>query len=85
MILEGKLPFEFRLYIFGAKLMERVNEQESPLDGTQKNWTQLVHVKTAHDLITGRNDKRSIVFQAHQEKFGSLAQRRSSQEPQPET
>ena len=44
-------------------------EQESPLDGTQKNWTQPVFVKTAQDLISRIDDKRSKVFNAHQGKF----------------
>ena len=47
------------------------NEQESPLDGTQKNWTQPVHIKTAQDLISGMYDKRSKIFNAHQGNFGS--------------
>ena len=29
------------------KWLSLTNEQESPLDGTQKNWTQSVYVKTA--------------------------------------
>ena len=47
------------------------NEQESPLDGTQKNWTQPVFVKTAQNLISRMNDKRARVFNAHQGKFGT--------------
>ena len=47
------------------------NEQESPLNGTQKNCTQPVFVKTAQDLISRMDDKRSKVFNAHQGKFGS--------------
>ena len=47
------------------------NERESPLDGTQKNWTQPVFVKTAQDLKSRMDDKRSKVFNAHQCKFGS--------------
>ena len=46
------------------------NEHESPLDGTQKKWTQPVHVKTAKDLI-GKVDKCSKVFTSHQGKFGT--------------
>ena len=42
------------------------NEQERPLDGTQKNWTQPVFVKTAQDLISRMDDKRSKIFNAHQ-------------------
>ena len=47
------------------------NEQESLLVGTQKNWTQPVYVKTAQDLISRMDDKRSKVFTAHQGKLGS--------------
>ena len=47
------------------------NEQKSLLDGTQKNWTQPVFVKTAQDLISRINDERSKIFNAHQGKFGS--------------
>ena len=52
------------------KWLSLTNEQESPLDGTQKNWTQPI-VKTAQDLIFRMDDKRSKVFIAHQGKFGS--------------
>ena len=48
------------------------NEQESPIDGTQKKWTQPVFVKTAQELISRMDDKRSKVFNAYQGKFGSL-------------
>ena len=41
------------------KWLSLTNQQESPLDGTQKN------------LISRMNDKRSKVFNAHQGKFGS--------------
>ena len=51
--------------------MGLTNEQESPPDGTQKNWTQSVFVKTAQDLISRMDDKRSKVFNAQQGKFGS--------------
>ena len=58
-----------------TKALERgltlTNEQESPLDGTQKNWTQPVYVKTAQDLTSRMDDKRSKDFSAHQGKFGS--------------
>ena len=47
------------------------NEQENLLDGTQKSWTQPVFVKTAQDLISRMDGKRSKVFNAHQGKFGS--------------
>ena len=53
------------------KCLNLTNEQESPLDGTQKNWTQPVFVKTAQGLISSMDDKRSKVFNAHQVKFGS--------------
>ena len=54
------------------KWLSSTNEQESPLDGTQKNWTQPVYnVKTTHELISRMDDKRSKVFNAHQGKFGS--------------
>ena len=53
------------------KWLSLTNEQESPLDGTQKNWTQPVYVKTAQDLISRMDDKRSKVFYAHQGKLGS--------------
>ena len=51
------------------KWLSLTNEQESPLDGTQKNWTQSVNVKTAQDLISRMDDKRSKVFNALQGKF----------------
>ena len=41
------------------------------LDGTQKNRTQPVFVKTAQDLISRIDDKRSKDINAHQSKFGS--------------
>ena len=53
------------------KWLSLTNEAESPLNGTQKNWTQPVYVKTAHDLISRKDDKRSKVFNAHEGKFGS--------------
>ena len=53
------------------KWLSLTNEQESPLDGTQKNWTQPVFIRTAHELISRMDDKRSNVFNAHQGKFGS--------------
>ena len=34
------------------KRLKSTYEQESLLDGTQKNWTQPVYVKTAQDLIS---------------------------------
>ena len=63
------------IWIIFTKALEKwlslTNEQESPLDGTQKNWTQPVYVKTAQDFISRMDDKRSKVFNAHQGKFGS--------------
>ena len=56
------------------KWLSLTNEQESLFVGTQKNWknwTQPVFVKTAQELISGMDDKRSKVFDAHQGKFGS--------------
>ena len=53
------------------KWLSLTNEQKSPLDGTQKNWTQPVFVKTAQEMISKMDDKRSKVFNAHQGKFGS--------------
>ena len=53
------------------KWLSLTNEQENPPDRTQQNWTQPVYVKTARDLISRMDDKRSKVFNAHQGKFGS--------------
>ena len=53
------------------KWLSLTNEQESLLDGTQKNGTQPVYVKTAQDLIPRMDDKRSKIFNAHQGNFGS--------------
>ena len=53
------------------KWLSLTNEQERPLNGTQKNWTHPVSVKTAQDLIFRLDDKRSKIFNAHQGKFGS--------------
>ena len=41
------------------KWLSLTNDQESLIDGTQKNRTQLVFVKTAHDLISRMDDKCS--------------------------
>ena len=46
-------------------------QYESPFDGTQKNWIQLVYVKNAQDLNSRMDDKRSKVFNAQQAKVGS--------------
>ena len=51
--------------------MSLTNEQESPPDGTQKNWTQPVFVSTAQEFVSRKDDKRSKVFNAHQGKFES--------------
>ena len=53
------------------KWLSLTNDQECPLDGTQKNWKQPVNVKPAQDLVSRMDDKRSKVFNAHQDKFGS--------------
>ena len=53
------------------KWLSLTNEQASPLDGTQKNWTQPVFVKTAQNLFSKKDDKRSKVINAHQGKLGS--------------
>ena len=58
----------FRLQAL-EKWLSLTNEQKNPLGGTQKKWTQLVYVKTAQDLISGIDDKRST--NALQGKFGS--------------
>ena len=49
------------------KWLSLMNEQLK----TQKSWTQPVFVKSAQDLISRMDDKRSKVFNAHQGKFGS--------------
>ena len=53
------------------KWLSLTKEQESPLNRTQKNWTQPFYVKTAQDLISRMDDKRSKFFSAHQGIFGS--------------
>ena len=52
--------------------LSSANQLESPLDGTQKNLTQPVYVKTAQELISRMDDKRSNVFNALLAKLGSL-------------
>ena len=47
------------------------NQQKSPLDGTQTNWTQPVYVKTIQGLTSRMDSKCSRVFNAHQGRFGS--------------
>ena len=42
-----------------VKWLSLTNKQESLLDGNQKNWTQPVFVKTAQELISRIDDKRS--------------------------
>ena len=53
------------------KWVSLTNAQESPLDGTQRNRTQPVFVKTAQDLVSRIDDKRSKFFNAPQGKLGS--------------
>ena len=53
------------------KWLSLTNEQESPLDGTQKNWTQPVYAKTAQDSVSRMDDKCSKNFNSHQGKFRS--------------
>ena len=53
------------------KWLSLTNEQECPLDGTQKNWTKPVFVKSAQELIPRMDDNLSKVFNAHEEKFES--------------
>ena len=53
------------------KWLSLTNEQESPLDGTQKNWTQPVYVKTTQDLLPRMDSIRTKVFNAHQDNFRS--------------
>ena len=51
-----------------------------------KKWTQLVYAKTAQVLISGMDDKFSKNFNAHQGYIRvSMAERRSLQQPRPET
>ena len=53
------------------KWLSLTNKQESPLDETQKIWTQPVYVKTGQDLISGRDGSCAKVLNAHQSKFRS--------------
>ena len=48
------------------KWLNMTIEQESPLNGNQKNWTIPVYV---HDFFSRMDDKRSKLFNAHQGKF----------------
>ena len=52
------------------KRLRLAKKQESPLDGTQKNWTQPVYVKTTEYLISEMDDKRLKVFISYQGKLG---------------
>ena len=52
------------------KWLSLTNDQESPLDGTQKNWTQPVYAKTAQDLISRMDDKRSKLLTLIKAKSG---------------
>ena len=47
-----------------GKWLSLTTEQESPLDGTQNNWTQPVYVKTAQDMISRLDVRRSKLFNA---------------------
>ena len=40
------------------KWLSLTNDHESLIDGTQKNWTQPVYVKTAQDWTSRMDDKR---------------------------
>ena len=53
------------------KWLSLTNDQESPLNGTQKSWTQPVYVKAGQDLFSRVDQKRWKVFTAHRGKFGS--------------
>ena len=53
------------------KWLNATNEEESPIDGIQKNWTQPIHVRAAQDLISRMNEHRAKIFNAHQGRFGS--------------
>ena len=53
------------------KWLSLTNEQESPLDGTQKTLTQPIYAKIAQDMISRMDDKHSKVFNAHPGEFGS--------------
>ena len=44
------------------KWLSLTNEQKSPLFGTQKNWTQPVYIKTAHNLISRMDGARSFCY-----------------------
>ena len=61
------------------------NEQESPLTGTQKNWTQPIYIKIAQDLVSRMDDERSNVERSSKQIRVSMAERRSLQEPRLET
>ena len=69
--LPGFLASAFGASDFLTTIFSETFEQESPLDGTEKIWTKPVYVRTAQDLISRMDDKRSKVFNAHQGKFGS--------------
>ena len=46
-------------------MAESDDEQESPIDGTHETWTHSVDAKTAPDLISRIDEKRSKVSNAH--------------------
>ena len=56
------------------------NEQESPLDGIQKKWTQPVYVKTAKNLISRMDKKHSKVLTLTRQTQVSMAERRFLQD-----
>ena len=64
--------------------MKLTNEQENPLNRTQKNWTQPVYVQIAQALISRMDDERSKTFNARQGKDASRSLP-EPWEPRPET
>ena len=67
------------------KWLNLKNEQKRPLDGTQKNETQPVYVKTAQDLISRMDDTFEGFYRSSRQVRVSMAERRSLQERRPET
>ena len=53
------------------KCLGLTKDQETPLDGTQKNWTHHVYAKTVRDLVSRLEQKRSEVFDPHEGEIGS--------------
>ena len=66
---EGVEDFSFTKAL--EKWLALTNEEESPSDGNQKNWTQPVFVRAAQELISRMDESRAKVFNSHQGKFGS--------------